>query len=240
MSNKKVAIFKLIILFIIVLIIPAVLFFTCRDTIFNIAWIQENLINSLSRNSLLSILILLILQAIQVFICILPGQPIQFAGSYLFGVVGGYLISIIGAIIGAYIAFYLAKWLGRDAVHILFGEDKVEQYRRKINSGKGLLIVLIIYLIPGLPKDLVGYVAGISEMRVLPFLIISSIGRTPGMLGSLFVGYYFQQKNWIAIVIVAIICIAILAICWIFKNKIISYMDDLEAKDKAREARHHE
>ena len=237
MSNKKLAYFKLLILASIIIIVPAVLYFTCKDTLFNVEWLKL-LPQHLQAHPRTAAITLIGLQIIQVIICVIPGQPIQFAASYMFGTFGGYLVSIVGAVIGAFAAYYIAKFLGADAVKLIFGEDKVDNYRSKINSGKGLLIVLLLYLIPGLPKDLIGYVAGISDMRVLPFIIVSSIGRTPPMFGSLLVGTYFQAKNWTAIVILAVICAVILVICFIKRNSIIGLLDNLEDKDRERRVKH--
>ena len=236
-NNKSKAIIKLIILGLIIIIVPTILYLECKDTLFNTEWLK-NLPTLLAQNKPEAALILIGLQALQVIICLIPGQPIQFASSYMFGVIGGYLISIIGAVIGATIAFYLAKILGADAVKMLFNGDKVEKYRSKINSGQGLLIVFLIYLLPGFPKDLVGYVAGISDMRILPFLIISSAGRTPGMLGSLFLGNFFNNKNIWGIIILVVLCVVVLTMCFIFRNKLIHLLDELEEKDIERKAKH--
>lgn len=235
MNKKKLAIIKLILLFSLIVILPIILYFTCKNTLFNAEWLK-NLPVFLEQYKNEAVLILIGLQILQVVICVLPGQPIQFASSYMFGVVGGYLISIVGAIIGATIAFFLAKLLGAQSVMDIFGKEKVENYRRKINSGKGLLLVLIIYLIPGLPKDLVGYVAGISNMGFLPYIVISSIGRSPGMLGSLFVGKFFHSGNYFAIALVAVICAIVLYICWRKRDKIIGFMDRIEQQDENRKA----
>lgn len=235
MNKKKLAIIKLILLFSLIVILPIILYFTCKNTLFNAEWLK-NLPVFLEQYKNEAVLILIGLQILQVVICVLPGQPIQFASSYMFGVVGGYLISIVGAIIGATIAFFLAKLLGAQSVMDIFGKEKVENYRRKINSGKGLLLVLIIYLIPGLPKDLVGYVAGISNMGFLPYIVISSIGRSPGMLGSLFVGKFFHSGNYFAIAVVAVICAIVLYICWRKRDKIIGFMDRIEQQDENRKA----
>lgn len=236
-KEKRKAIIKLIILLIIIVLIPTILYFTCQDTLFNLEWLKKLPI-LLENNKIESIFILIALQALQVIISIIPGQPIQFASSYLFGVIGGYLISIVGAVIGATTAFYLAKLLGADSLKQIFGENKVENYKTKINSGRGLLIVFIIYLMPGLPKDLVGYVAGVSNMRFLPFLFVSTIGRTPGMLGSLFFGKFFKNSNNFGIMFLVAFCIIVLAICYIFKDKLIKLLDELEEKDIEREAKH--
>lgn len=238
MTNKKIAYLKLSFLFSIIVILPIILYFTCKDTLFNTEWLAE-LPNYLTEYKSLAAWLIIGLQTLQVIICILPGQPIQFASSYMFGVVGGYLLSLAGVIIGAVITFYLAKILGSDALKIIFSEDKVNNYRNKINSGKGLLITFIIYLIPGFPKDLVAYVAGISKMSIIPFLIVSSIGRSPGMIGSLLFGKFFQAKNYYAIIILAIICVILLIICFVKKNDLIKILDNLEEKDQRREATHH-
>lgn len=235
MNKKKLAVLKLILLFSLIVVLPIILYLTCKNTLFNAEWLR-NLPVFLEQYKNEAILILIGLQILQVVICVLPGQPIQFAASYMFGVVGGYLISIVGAIIGATIAFFLAKLLGAQSVMDIFGKEKVENYRRKINSGKGLLLVFIIYVIPGLPKDLVGYVAGISNMGFLPYIVISSIGRSPGMLGSLFVGKFFQSGNYFAIGVLAVICLIIFYICWKKRDSIIGFMDKVEQQDEMRKA----
>lgn len=236
-KNKKLAYIKLLILASIIIVLPVILYLTCKDTLFNTEWLNS-LPQRLMAHPKTAALSLIGLQILQVIICFLPGQPIQFAASYLFGTLGGYLVSIVGAIIGAFAAYYIARFLGADAVKSIFGEEKVEKYRSKINSGKGLLIVLLIYLIPGLPKDLIGYVAGISSMRVIPFIIVSSIGRTPPMFGSLLVGTFFQAKNWVAIAILAVICAIILTICFIKRKALIGLLDSLEDKDRERRVKH--
>lgn len=237
-KDRRSAIIRLIILGSIIIIVPIVLYFTCSDTLFNTEWLSS-IPNRLKNEPVKAALILLGLQILQIIICILPGQPIQFAASYLFGTFGGYLISITGAVIGAVITYKIASYLGASAVSTIFGEEKVADYRKKINSGKGLLLVLIVYLIPGLPKDLVAYVAGISDMRMLPFIIISSVGRTPGMMGSLLIGSFFSSKNYKAILILTVICLIILFICWLKRAEIISLMDTIEEKDIEREAKNH-
>ncbi len=230
MDRKRIlAISKLLLIAFILIGIPVILYLTCGDTIFSKYWLMHKLEN-LDSNKAEIFLILAGLQAVQVIICFIPGQPIQLASSYLFGIWGGYLLSILGGFVGACIAFLIAKLLGAQSVSILFGEDKVENYRRKLNSGRGYLLVLLIYIIPGIPKDLVAYVAGISEMELLPFLILSTIGRSPGMLGSLFFGHFLKQKNYLGIAIVCIVIAAILLFCIIKRKELADKLDRIEAE----------
>ena len=232
-KRKKIsAVIKLSLLVLIIIGVPAYLYVNFNDTLFNTEWLK-NLPQLLEHYKGQAALILFFLQVIQVIICIIPGQPIQFAASYMFGILRGYLISIAGAFVGAFIAFYISKLLGRDAVGVLFGEEKIENYRRKLNSGRGLMAVLLIYLIPGIPKDLTAYAAGVSDMRVRPFLLVSTIGRSPCMIGSLLLGHFFGKGNYRAIAVLAVV-IVLLLIAFIVKRKdLIALLDDIEKQDES-------
>lgn len=229
--RKRFAYIKLAILIFIIVGLPVILFFTCRDTLFSKEWLA-NLPEFIMQYKGYAAAVLIGIQILQVIICVIPGQPIQLAASYLFGVLKGYLISIIGAVIGAFIAFYIARILGKDALETIFEKEKVNDYHRKLNSGKGLTAVLLIYLIPGVPKDLVAYVAGVSDMRIRPFLIVSTIGRSPGMLGSLLTGYFLSSRNYAAIGILAAVTAVILIICFVKRKQLVAMLDDLEKKDE--------
>ena len=218
---------KLFMLIVIVIGVPVFLYVNYKDTLFDPDWLR-GLPAVLERHRSTAARILIGFQILQVIICVLPGQPIQYVSSYFFGILRGYLISIAGAVIGAAAAFYLARLLGQDALHVIFDKEKVEDYRRKLNSGKGLLAVLLIYLIPGIPKDLVGYAAGISEMEFRPFIIVSTIGRSPAMIGSLLIGHFMGQKNYAAVVIVSVVFIMILAVCFIKRKDLVKKLDELE------------
>lgn len=232
-SKRSIAVIKILLLAVIVIGIPVYLYFSYGSELFSsdVLYRLEDYLN-LHRSE--SALILIGLQIVQVIICILPGQPIQFASSYMFGILGGFLLSITGAVIGVTISFYIAKFLGKDFLEIVFDADKIENYRRKLNSGKGLLIVLLIYLLPGVPKDLVSYAAGISDMRFRPFLLVSTIGRSPGMLGSLLLGHFFSVRNYTAIAVLAVITVIILVICLIKRKSILELLDRIEARETQR------
>ena len=233
MDKKKraYAVIRLSVLALIIIGVPAVLFFNYRDTLFNADWLSQ-LPVLLSRYRRQAAFILIALQILQVIICIVPGQPIQFAASYMFGIAKGYLISVTGAVIGAFIAFYISGLLGKDAVCTLFGREKVENYRRKLNSGRGLMAVLLIYLIPGIPKDLTAYAAGISDMRIRPFLLVSTIGRSPAMLGSLLIGHFFSRGNYKAVAALAVITVILLIIFFIKRKDMVALLDNIEKKDE--------
>ena len=150
-----------------------------------------------------SILVYIGAQILQIIICVIPGQWLQFAAGYMYGFWLGFLYSIIGAAIGSVVTYYLAKLLGRDAMHLIFGEARINEFIHKLNSKKAIVIVFLIFLIPGVPKDLCNYAAGISEMKLKPFLIVSLVGRSPGMMGSLLIGRQIDAGNYTGAIVVA-------------------------------------
>ena len=213
-GRKIIAISKLILLVLIVVGIPAFLYLKYGSGVFSKDTASQ-VIAYLRQNSHIAFLLIIGLQIIQVVVCILPGQPIQFAASYMFGVGIGYLLSMLGS----------------EAMHVIFGEEKVREYQRRLNSGRGLMMTFLIYLIPGVPKDLVSYAAGISEMRFRPFVLAATIGRSPAMLGSLLVGHFFGKQNYTAMIIITAVIVLILLVCFIERNKLIELLDRIEMKD---------
>ena len=233
-NRKIIAILKLILLVLIVAGIPAFIYLKYGSGAFS-KDTASRVIEYLKQNRSIAFLLIIGLQVIQVVVCFLPGQPIQFAASYMFGVGRGFLLSITGAVIGTTISFFLAKLLGSEAMHIFFGEEKVKEYQRRLNSGRGLMLAFLIYLIPGVPKDLVSYAAGISEMKFRPFLLVATVGRSPAMLGSLLLGYFYGDQNYRAMIALAVIIIIILLICFIKRDSIIGFLDRLEMTDEQPE-----
>lgn len=172
-----------------------------------------------------SILVYIGAQILQIIICVIPGQWLQFAAGYMYGFWLGFLYSIIGAAIGSVVTYYLAKLLGRDAMHLIFGEARINEFIHKLNSKKAIVIVFLIFLIPGVPKDLCNYAAGISEMKLKPFLIVSLVGRSPGMMGSLLIGRQIEAGNYTGAIVVAAVAVVLCVVGIIMRKRLTGWMD---------------
>ena len=172
-----------------------------------------------------SILVYIGAQILQIIICVIPGQWLQFAAGYMYGFWLGFLYSIIGAAIGSVVTYYLAKLLGRDAMHLIFGEARINDFIHKLNSKKAIVIVFLMFLIPGVPKDLCNYAAGISEMKLKPFLIVSLVGRSPGMMGSLLIGRQIEAGNYTGAIVVAAVAVILCVVGIIMRKRLTGWMD---------------
>jgi len=220
--KRIMAILKLSLLALILIGIPVYIFFFHHDLIDSFSNMKE-LIRDIKGYRKESILIYMVAQALQVVICIIPGQALQFAGGYLYGMLLGLLLSLIGIAVGSCIAYFFARMLGRDAVHLFFGERKVTEMIDLMNSPKGLIVTFIIFLIPGIPKDLCSYAAGLSNIKIKPYLIVSMIARIPGMLGCLIIGSRVGARGYTSAAVIAAIAVVLLILGIVFRQKIIDF-----------------
>ena len=220
--KRFIAVIKLVILAFIIVGIPLYLYFFQHDLIESFSNIRE-LEQTLREYRKESILIYLAAQALQVVICVIPGQALQFAGGYLYGILLGLLLSLIGIAVGSCIAYFFARMLGRDALHLFFGERKVTEMIDLMNSPKGLIVTFIIFLIPGIPKDLCSYAAGLSKIKITPYLIVSMIARIPGMLGCLIIGSRVGAGGYVSAAVIAGVAVILLLVGIKYRQKIIDF-----------------
>ncbi|MCI8609149.1 MAG: TVP38/TMEM64 family protein [Firmicutes bacterium] len=224
-----ISILKVAVLLAIVIGIPLYIFFCQKDLLASFKDYHD-VVAFLQRYETESIFVYIGLQVLQIVISVIPGQVFQMAAGFLYGFWAALLYAMIGAIIGTAISYYLAKILGRDFLHLFFGEEKMSYYVARLNSKQAYTIVFLLYLIPGIPKDMVSYAAGVSEMRFKPFLLLSVVGRLPGMIGCLLMGMFLYQENYIALGVVSVIAVIAFLLCILFRKKINSYLDHIYAR----------
>jgi uncharacterized membrane protein YdjX (TVP38/TMEM64 family) len=128
------------------------------------------------------------LQVLQVVVFVIPGEIAQIAGGYLFGAWAGTLLSVVGIGLGSALNFFLARSLGTRFVAGLFGAEKLARFGAITKSGRSEAAFFLLFVIPGLPKDLLCFVAGLSPIPPFTFLAVSVIGRLPGVIGSSVMG----------------------------------------------------
>ena len=136
---------------------------------------------------ILAPLLFIVLQALQVIVSPIPGEATGFLGGYLFGEALGLLYSTIGLTLGSVVAFAIGRWLG---AHYVQNFVKKETWDKLgfIVEAEGAILCFMIFLIPGLPKDIVCYLFGISPMPILGVRGRVGTRPHPGHLGALGAG----------------------------------------------------
>jgi len=87
--------------------------------------------------------------------------------------------------------------------------------------------VFLLFLIPGIPKDTLVYVSGLTPIKPLTFLPICLIARLPALWGSAYIGANLQEKDYLPVWIVSGIALVLFVLGVIFKDKIISFVTKL-------------
>ena len=173
-------------------------------------------------------LLLFGLQIAQVFLFILPGEPIEILSGMCYGGLGGTLFVLISTAIISIGIFYLVRKLGQKFVYEFCDKEKV----KKIENSKMFqdpkrveIIMFILFLIPGTPKDLFVYIAGLLPIKPLRFIIISTIARIPSIVSSTYAGQKILEGNYkTALIVYGVIIAVVFAFIFIVnkfdKNKV--------------------
>ena len=172
-------------------------------------------------------------QLIQVIVFVIPGEIPQIAGGYLFGIVGGALYSVIGIVLGSSFNFALARWLGLPFVKWLFKEERVRSFENIAHSPRAQFAFFLLFVIPGIPKDVLCYVAGLSPLRFGPFLLISSLGRLPGIIGSAAMGDAAASRRWLLAGIIFAIAVVFFFVGLIFRERVHALIERYAMRPKS-------
>ena len=84
-------------------------------------------------------------------------------------------------------------------MYLIFGEEKITKFIDQLNSKRAFAILFVLFLIPGLPKDLITYAAGLYHIKLKAFLILSLIARTPALMGTLIMGSMLYDRSYLAL-----------------------------------------
>jgi uncharacterized membrane protein YdjX (TVP38/TMEM64 family) len=125
-------------------------------------------------------LLFIAVQAVQVILMVWP-VPMEIAGGFLFGMPLGLLYSTLGLTLGSLLAFMLARWLEKRLVARIVSPDRLKRFR-ELMKREGSLTAFMIFLVPGIPKDFLCYVLGLTRMHLVFFLVATALVRLPGTL----------------------------------------------------------
>ena len=149
----------------------------------------------------------------------IPGQALNFAAGYLFGLIPGILYSWVGLILGTTAALLLARYLGRPLVQRLVAPATLEKMDR-LAEDRGLVFFFLVFLIPGLPDDIACFVAGLTSLPLLALIAVSAIGRLPSVVASVWLGVHAQQMPWQGWLILSGLTVALALLAWRYGERI--------------------
>lgn len=208
MKKRKIYIF--IIAFIILSIII---------TIFINSILKDPSILTNGDSNLAHILSYACLSFIQILFPIVPGEPIELLAGYLFGKIDGTLICFICEALGSIIVILLVKRFKKKITSVYY-EDNIFNKLNKFKQKKYFPIFALIFIMPGTPKDLLCYFAGIADYDLFSALLIVTVGRIPSIITSTLAAGFLKEKRVLISIIIYAITVLICTIDLLIYKKI--------------------
>ena len=226
MTKRKafLAIAKLALLLFIVVGIPLSIYWNHPEILEHFRSL-EALNAFLDRYHTTGIFVYLFLQILQILVPVIPGQAMQLAAGYMYILPLALFLTILGIALGTIISFTMSRILGYDAMVLFFGQERMDEYVVKLNSKRSCLVIFLLYLMPGFPKDFICFAAGVSRIRLIPFLILSVVGRIPALTLSLMIGRMTRAGSYTGAIVVCVVAVVLFLVCIWKRQAVMDFSD---------------
>ena len=221
--EKKVKIFKIILMALVIAIFIGVIIYLI-PVMKNLSTTEGQLAfkERVSSSGIWGMAALFGLQFAQIFLIILPGEPIEILAGMCYGGIGGLIFITVSAAIITTMIVFLVRKLGRKFVYDFCSEEKIKKIENSKlfkNTKKIELIMIILFMIPGTPKDLLVYIAALLPIKPLRFILISTFARFPSVISSTFAGSNLVAGNWKSIIIIYLVTFLLVGLAIFIFNK---------------------
>ena len=133
---------------------------------------------------------------LQIVLAFLPGEPVELASGYALGFFEGTAACLAASAIGTSIIYLAVRRWGRRVVDLFFDQGYFERFDWLHRTRRLELIMLVVFLIPGTPKDFLTYFAGLTDMRFGTVLAIATFGRIPSIVTSTIAASSFASGDY--------------------------------------------
>lgn len=122
-------------------------------------------------------LALILLQAAQVVVPVVPGGVGIVAGPILYGPVLGTVYNYVGICAGSIFVFHLARQFGMPLIRSMFSAAMLDRYRRWTSHHSFTTLFALAIVLPVAPDDFLCYMAGTTAMRARTYWLIILLGK---------------------------------------------------------------
>lgn len=183
---------------------------------------RQGLEELVDKNYVLGLSVYLLLQVLQVVVALIPGGVIQILGGVLFGGIWGTVFCTLGIFLGSAMVFFAVRKFGMPIVEAFIDRKGIKRFEFLNDSKKLEIAVFILFLVPGVPKDVLTYIAPLTRIKPSSFFVLSMLGRMPTIILSVVFGANLSEGN----IVQAVIIFAVVAVFGIVG---ILYHDKIEA-----------
>ena len=163
------------------------------------------------------------LQTLQVIIAPIPGDVTGVLGGFAFGQWLGFLYSTIGLTMGSLFAFWLGRRLGAPFIRRVTGPDVWKRLDFVVEA-EGAILCFIIFLVPGLPKDTLCYLFGVSPIPFWVFALVSTLGRMPGTWVLSAGGAKAAAAQYVQLLLLVAVVAALIVPLYYYRSRIVLWL----------------
>lgn len=168
------------------------------------AWVDET--GPLSR------VVFVLANMAQIVFAFLPGEPLELGAGYAFGFWEGTLWCLVASALGTAAVMLLVRTFGMRIVGLFFSPEKIMSMKWLQDSRRFELLLFLCFLIPGTPKDLLTYVAGLGTSSVGRIVALTTVGRIPSVITSTLAAGAFGDGNYLGAAAIAVLTLALAGI----------------------------
>ena len=122
--------------------------------------------------------------------------------------------------IGSVIIFALVRKFGVKLVELFFSMEKINSLKFLQNKQRLNTIYFIVMCLPGTPKDLLSYFAGLTDMKLRTWLLIATVARIPSVITSTIGGSALGSEQYLFAIIAFAATLALSGIGLLIYRKI--------------------
>lgn len=178
--------------------------------------------NKIQSTGILGVLLLFGLQFAQIFLFIIPGEPIEIISGMCFGGFYGTLFILISCFIISTTIVLLVRKYGLKFVENFFEKKQINKFKNNklLKNPKTIEVIMcILFLIPGTPKDLLVFLGGLLPINPLKFILISTFARIPSVISSTYAGDSVLKGDIKTSIIIYLVTFLLVAAFLLIYNK---------------------
>lgn len=156
-------------------------------------------------------LIYFALQVASVILAPIPSNLTALAGGVLFGTWISFLLTAGAVILGSMVVLGLARILGGPFVDRMVSRRVSERYLDLIRRKRDVFLILV-FLFPFFPDDLICILAGLTDIRPLRFLVLVTLTRPWGLLVACALGGSAIEIPWWGMALIGLAGLAVFAV----------------------------
>lgn len=163
-------------------------------------------------------LVFFLIQLLSVILAPIPSNVTALAGGVLFGTWPAFLLTWGAVVLGSVTVFAVARRLGRNFVERVVSRSSISRYLEVIQRKQDTFLILA-FLFPFFPDDVLCILAGLTTMPFRRFLLIALLTRPWGLLAASALGGSTLSLPLWAMALLAAAGIGVFLVCMKYGDK---------------------